>query len=180
MISVAAIRMQQFGVQFYQASLTANDIDKLVRFEVLGYGDQGQRGVRGGKKQAPHRRSAGICSSGASRRARRPTSATSSAGRSKSWSSTTSSAARRATCRRFPARSSSRADEKLSFEPVEAGSLAGPAEGARARRRPARHRRPAPAARPARRHRQLRTTSSSPCRRSSSTVCPKTTSCRCS
>ena len=51
MISVAAIRMQQFGVQFYQASLTAKDIDKLVRFEVLSYGDQGQ-GVRGSKKGA--------------------------------------------------------------------------------------------------------------------------------
>src|SRR3954463_13303274 len=47
MINVAAIRMQQFGVQFYQASLTASDIDKLVRFEVLNYGEQG--GVRGGK-----------------------------------------------------------------------------------------------------------------------------------
>lgn len=46
MINVAAIRMQQFGVQFYQASLTANDIDKLVRFEVLNYGESGQ-GVRG-------------------------------------------------------------------------------------------------------------------------------------
>ncbi|MFN7978130.1 MAG: DGQHR domain-containing protein [Vicinamibacterales bacterium] len=42
--------MQQFGVQFYQASLTASDIDKLVRFEVLSYGDQGAGGVRGGKK----------------------------------------------------------------------------------------------------------------------------------
>src|SRR5437016_2959603 len=52
MISVAAIRMQQFGVQFYQASLTANDIDKLVRFEVLSYGEQGQP-VRGGRKKAP-------------------------------------------------------------------------------------------------------------------------------
>jgi len=51
MISVAAIRMQQFGVQFYQASLTANDIDKLVRFEVLSYNDQGQTPVRGGKRQ---------------------------------------------------------------------------------------------------------------------------------
>ena len=51
MINVAAIRMQQFGVQFYQASLTANDIDKLVRFEVLSYGDTGQ-GVRGGHKKA--------------------------------------------------------------------------------------------------------------------------------
>src|SRR3954464_13401735 len=48
MINVAAIRMQQFGVQFYQASLTANDIDKLVRFEVLNYGDRGQ-GVRGSR-----------------------------------------------------------------------------------------------------------------------------------
>jgi DGQHR domain-containing protein len=53
MISVAAIRMQQFGVQFYQASLTANDIDKLVRFEVLDYNNQGHAPVRGGKKQAP-------------------------------------------------------------------------------------------------------------------------------
>jgi DGQHR domain-containing protein len=50
MISVAAIRMQQFGVQFYQASLTANDIDKLVRFEVLSYGEQAHPPVRGGKR----------------------------------------------------------------------------------------------------------------------------------
>jgi DGQHR domain-containing protein len=49
MINVAAIRMQQFGVQFYQASLTASDIDKLVRFEVLSYGDQTQAPVRGNK-----------------------------------------------------------------------------------------------------------------------------------
>src|ERR1700753_499621 len=49
MINVAAIRMQQFGVQFYQASLTASDIDKLVRFEVLSYGDSAQPPVRGGK-----------------------------------------------------------------------------------------------------------------------------------
>ena len=49
MINVAAIRMQQFGVQFYQASLTASDIDKLVRFEVLNYGDGAQPPVRGGK-----------------------------------------------------------------------------------------------------------------------------------
>src|SRR5215813_11253226 len=51
MINVAAIRMQQFGVQFYQASLTASDIDKLVRFEVLSYGEGGQPGVRGGKQK---------------------------------------------------------------------------------------------------------------------------------
>jgi DGQHR domain-containing protein len=52
MISVAALRMQQFGVQFYQASLTAQDIDKLVRFEVLSYGDQGTSGVRGNARQS--------------------------------------------------------------------------------------------------------------------------------
>ena len=53
MISVAALRMQQFGVQFYQASLTAKDIDKLVRFEVLSYGEPGpQPGVRGSARQS--------------------------------------------------------------------------------------------------------------------------------
>jgi len=53
MISVAALRMQQFGVQFYQASLTAKDIDKLVRFEVLNYGEQAQgQGARGRAQQS--------------------------------------------------------------------------------------------------------------------------------
>jgi DGQHR domain-containing protein len=50
MINVAALRMQQFGVQFYQASLTAKDIDKLVRFEVLSYADQAHGPVRGGRR----------------------------------------------------------------------------------------------------------------------------------
>src|ERR1044071_396789 len=53
MISVPALRMQQFGVQFYQASLTAKDIDKLVRFEVLNYGESsGTQGVRGSTRQS--------------------------------------------------------------------------------------------------------------------------------
>ena len=51
MINVAAIRMQQFGVHFYQASLTASDIDRLVRFEVLSYGEQDHVPVRGGKRR---------------------------------------------------------------------------------------------------------------------------------
>ena len=51
MINVAAIRMQQFGVQFYQASLTASDIDKLVRFEVLNYANGSQPPVRGGRQR---------------------------------------------------------------------------------------------------------------------------------
>jgi DGQHR domain-containing protein len=53
MINVSAIRMQQFGVQFYQASLTAKDIDKLVRFEVLSYGEQLHPPVRGKKRGMP-------------------------------------------------------------------------------------------------------------------------------
>src|SRR4026207_987228 len=52
MTHAEANRMQQFGVQFYQASLTAKDIDKLVRFEVLSYADQSHPPVRGGRKVA--------------------------------------------------------------------------------------------------------------------------------
>jgi DGQHR domain-containing protein len=37
MITVAAHRVKQFGVEFYQAGLSAKDIDRLVKFEVLGY-----------------------------------------------------------------------------------------------------------------------------------------------
>jgi len=55
MISVAAIRMRQFGVQFYQASLTARDIDRLVRFEVLSYGEQHHPPVRGGRRRSASR-----------------------------------------------------------------------------------------------------------------------------
>ncbi len=36
-MSVAAIRMQPYGVQVCQASRTASDIDTLVRFEVMCY-----------------------------------------------------------------------------------------------------------------------------------------------
>jgi DGQHR domain-containing protein len=38
MITVAAHRVKQYGVEFYQASFPAAEIDRLVRFEVLGYG----------------------------------------------------------------------------------------------------------------------------------------------
>src|SRR5919109_1161450 len=37
MITVPAHRVKQFGVEFYQAALSAKDIDRLVKFEVLGY-----------------------------------------------------------------------------------------------------------------------------------------------
>jgi DGQHR domain-containing protein len=36
-ITVPAHRVKQFGVEFYQAGLSAKDIDRLVKFEVLGY-----------------------------------------------------------------------------------------------------------------------------------------------
>jgi DGQHR domain-containing protein len=52
MINVAAIQMRQFGVQFYQASLTAVDIDKLVRFEVLSHSQSAESGVRGGRSRS--------------------------------------------------------------------------------------------------------------------------------
>lgn len=47
MITVAAHRVRQFGVEFYQASFTASDIDRLVRFEVLGYGAAEAPGGKG-------------------------------------------------------------------------------------------------------------------------------------
>jgi DGQHR domain-containing protein len=40
MLAVPAHRVRQFGVEFYQACFSAADIDRLVRFEVLGYGGE--------------------------------------------------------------------------------------------------------------------------------------------
>jgi DGQHR domain-containing protein len=37
MITIPAHRVKQFGVEFYQAGLSVKDIDRLVKFEVLGY-----------------------------------------------------------------------------------------------------------------------------------------------
>jgi DGQHR domain-containing protein len=42
MITVPAMRLHQFGVYFYQAILSVRDVQKLVRFEVLSYGDTGR------------------------------------------------------------------------------------------------------------------------------------------
>ncbi len=50
MITVPARRIKQFGVEFYQAGLNAKDIDRLVKFEVLGYS--------GGPKESPGKSSA--------------------------------------------------------------------------------------------------------------------------
>src|SRR5213595_3601424 len=45
MITVPSRRVKQFGVEFYQAGLSAKDINRLVKFEVLGYS--------GGPQEAP-------------------------------------------------------------------------------------------------------------------------------
>ena len=37
MITVPAHKVKQFGVEFYQTSFTSEDIQKLVKFEVLNY-----------------------------------------------------------------------------------------------------------------------------------------------
>ncbi len=54
MIAVPAHKVRQFGVEFYQACFSAGDIRRLVRFEVLGYGEEA-----GGKKAAA-KKSSGI------------------------------------------------------------------------------------------------------------------------
>jgi DGQHR domain-containing protein len=49
MITVPAMRLHQFGVQFYQAIFGVRDIQKLVRFEVLSYEGQRTTGKKPGK-----------------------------------------------------------------------------------------------------------------------------------
>ena len=183
MINVAALRMQQFGVQFYQASLTARDIDKLVRFEVLNYGEHGAASRAGSKPRAERRsrrRCTGICSSAASRRARRPISARSSARRSTSSSQYYEQCRQARDLPSIPGAVIISCDEKLSFEPCRATTRARHSESARARRHPPRDRRPAPPARAARGHRSVPRRGLQRSRRSSSIGCPKITSSRCS
>ncbi len=49
MITVPALKVRQFGVEFYQTSFTSSDIQKLVRFEVLSYSSTAE----GEKKKSP-------------------------------------------------------------------------------------------------------------------------------
>ncbi|MGH7389063.1 MAG: DGQHR domain-containing protein [Candidatus Rokuibacteriota bacterium] len=56
MITVPARRVKQFGVEFYQAGLSAKDIDRLVKFEVLGYsGGPGEEPTKGRSKSSRSR-----------------------------------------------------------------------------------------------------------------------------
>ena len=43
MIGVPAHKVRQFGVEFYQATFSAADIERLVRFEVLSYTGEPER-----------------------------------------------------------------------------------------------------------------------------------------
>ena len=52
MITVPAHRVKQFGVEFFQASFSAKDIDRLVKFEVLGYGGAETQPPGKGKQRA--------------------------------------------------------------------------------------------------------------------------------
>ncbi len=43
MIEVPAHKVRQFGVEFYQATFSAADVERLVRFEVLSYSGEAER-----------------------------------------------------------------------------------------------------------------------------------------
>src|SRR5256885_13109821 len=57
MITVPARRVKQFGVEFYQAGLSAKDIDRLVKFEGLGYSG-------GPRDETPKKNRSGVRSRG--------------------------------------------------------------------------------------------------------------------
>ncbi len=52
MPSIPALRLQQFGTNFYQAALSVADVQKLVRFEVLSFGRPTTVGHRAKKATA--------------------------------------------------------------------------------------------------------------------------------
>ncbi len=55
MITVPAHRVKQFGVEFFQASFSAKDIDRLVKFEVLGYAGAATVGTKTPARQRSSR-----------------------------------------------------------------------------------------------------------------------------
>src|SRR6476661_3408380 len=54
MLSVPSLRLNQFGVRFYEALLSGADLQTLVGFEVLSFGP-GSQTTRGKKKKASGR-----------------------------------------------------------------------------------------------------------------------------
>jgi DGQHR domain-containing protein len=51
MLSVPALRLNQFGVRFYEVLLSGTDLKKLVHFEVLNYGPNVQPAVGASKRR---------------------------------------------------------------------------------------------------------------------------------
>jgi DGQHR domain-containing protein len=51
MFSVPALRLNQFGVRFYEALLSGSDVQKLVHFEVLNYGINDRPAVGSSKRR---------------------------------------------------------------------------------------------------------------------------------
>ena len=52
MNSVAALRLNQFGVRFYEVLLTGVDVQKIVQFEVLNFGPDGEKTIGSAKRRA--------------------------------------------------------------------------------------------------------------------------------
>src|SRR5262244_3249678 len=53
MTSIPAIRIRQFGVNFYEASLTTDVIDRLVSFEILSYSKENPDVKVAGRRSSP-------------------------------------------------------------------------------------------------------------------------------
>src|SRR5499433_2662278 len=51
MISVPSLRLNQFGVRFYEALLSGADLQSLVAFEVLSFGGESHQTTRGKKSR---------------------------------------------------------------------------------------------------------------------------------
>ena len=182
MISVAAIRMQQFGVQFYQASLTASDIDKLVRFEVLSYGEQAQprpRRPQEGARPQPSKVNWDLLE-------RRIASSEKAYQRQIIRKKIDELVQYYEQCRQardlpsIPGAVIISCDETLTFEPVERARARRHAEGARSAKASCARSTASTACWRCTPTSIASATRTSPCRRSSSTACPKITSCRCS
>ena len=101
MITVPAHRVKQFGVEFFQASFSAKDIDRLVKFEVLGYA--GAQPPAGAKQTATRARVNWEMLEKRIAESESRISAPSSDARSTSWSRTIAIARMRARSPPFPA-----------------------------------------------------------------------------
>src|SRR5258708_37772011 len=52
MNSVAALRLNQFGVRFYEVLLSGIDVQKIVQFEVLNFGSNAEKTIGSSKRRS--------------------------------------------------------------------------------------------------------------------------------